>query len=420
MVMAVSANNNDNNNNNQEATASQKSPSTANGVPVNSTNNGVSSNTNNLSTGDAVNSKTQSSLRHDPGISVEWTPDEQSILDDLLSKYASESNLVRYAKIAMKLKDKTVRDVALRCRWMTKQSANRTLWNLVPDVVGGILEQCNILTCTPCLVAVGYYGDWSSGKGLDLGCVLRLVSLFNGFHSSTKKRKMAREGKKNIQQGKIRIERVLIVGKVSAIDMCLRRSIALYVKCVCGIIVIKRVMIALCSAIEKATDSSTKSSSHLTTRPNGPSYAPPIIPIDNDDGVSYKDNLSFADIGGETGELLEKNAQILSQISSNFASFQVMYRYLNLISANQAMIAEMIPSCCLSDPHNMMLGVTRDKFTIHDNISLLCKSRENILALLNDKFCSLNDMPETMEQMPRLPVNLNEELASNILPPPSH
>lgn len=264
MVMAVSASNNtndDNNNdsNNQEATASQKPPSTANGVPVNSTNNGAShSNSNNLSTGDAVNSKTLSSLKHDPGISVEWSPDEQSILDDLLSKYASESTLVRYAKIAMKLKDKTVRDVALRCRWMTKKE--------------------------------------------------------NG-----KRRKEDHSARKNKDRK------------------------------------------------EKATDSSTKSSSHLTTRPNGPSYAP-MIPIDNDDGVSYKD------IGGATGELLEKNAQILSQISSNFSSFQV-----------------------------------------HDNINLLGKSRENILALLND----LNDMPETMKQMPPLPVKMNEELASNILLPPS-
>ncbi|KAJ6319361.1 hypothetical protein OIU78_014888, partial [Salix suchowensis] len=130
MVMAVSANNNNdnNNNNNQEATASQKPPSTANGVPVNSTNN--NSNSNNFSTGGAVNSKTLSSLRHDPGISVEWSPDEQSILDDLLSKYASESNLVRYAKIAMKLKDKTVRDVAMRCRWMT---VSAILWFQMTD-----------------------------------------------------------------------------------------------------------------------------------------------------------------------------------------------------------------------------------------------------------------------------------------------
>ena len=34
-------------------------------------------------------------------------------------RYASEPTIVRYAKIAMKMKDKTVRDVALRCRWMT-------------------------------------------------------------------------------------------------------------------------------------------------------------------------------------------------------------------------------------------------------------------------------------------------------------
>ncbi|KAG6748823.1 hypothetical protein POTOM_048759 [Populus tomentosa] len=244
MVMAVSTSNNtndDNNNdsNNQEATASQKPPSTANGVPVNSTNNGAShSNSNNLSTGDAVNSKTLSSLKHDPGISVEWSPDEQSILDDLLSKYASESNLVRYAKIAMKLKDKTVRDVALRCRWMTKKE--------------------------------------------------------NG-----KRRKEDHSARKNKDRK------------------------------------------------EKATDSSTKSSSHLTTRPNGPSYAP-MIPIDNDDGVSYKgldytsarvvvefaelkdmnDEHALLNIGGATGELLEKNAQILSQISSNFSSFQVIHRNL--------------------------------------------------------------------------------------------
>ena len=39
---------------------------------------------------------------------------------------------------------------------------------------------------------------------------------------------------------------------------------------------------------EKGTDSSAKSTSHLTTRPNGPSYVPPMIPMDNDDGIPYK------------------------------------------------------------------------------------------------------------------------------------
>ncbi|CAA0820652.1 Protein of unknown function (DUF3755 [Striga hermonthica] len=58
------------------------------------------------------------SLRHNPGLSLDWTHEEQSILEDLLAKYASESTVVRYAKISQALSDKTVRDVALRCRWM--------------------------------------------------------------------------------------------------------------------------------------------------------------------------------------------------------------------------------------------------------------------------------------------------------------
>ena len=55
---------------------------------------------------------------------------------------------------------------------------------------------------------------------------------------------------------------------------------------------------------EKGTDSSAKSTSHLTTRPNGPSYALPMIPMDNDDGIPYKglvktyirEDYSFTDI----------------------------------------------------------------------------------------------------------------------------
>ncbi|KAL0413769.1 UNVERIFIED_CONTAM: hypothetical protein Sradi_1578600 [Sesamum radiatum] len=40
-------------------------------------------------------------------------------------RYASESNIIRYAKIAVQLKNKTVRDVALRCRWMTKKEISK-------------------------------------------------------------------------------------------------------------------------------------------------------------------------------------------------------------------------------------------------------------------------------------------------------
>ncbi|XP_022728146.1 uncharacterized protein LOC111283791 [Durio zibethinus] len=245
--------------NNQEGSSSHKvtaPPPPANGVSVNSNNSGG-----NTSATAAVSADKQSALRHNPGISVDWTSDEQLMLEDLLPKYASDSTIVRYAKIAMQLKDKTVRDVALRCRWMTKKE---------------------------------------NGKRR------------KEDHNSARKNKDRRE---------------------------------------------------------KGTESSAKSTPHLTTRPNGPSYAPPIIPMDNDDGIPSKA------IGGVTGELLEQNAQMFNQVSANFAAFQ-----------------------------------------IHDNISILCKARDNILSILND----LNDLPEIMKQMPPLPVNVNEELANNILGHPSH
>ncbi|KAL3531019.1 hypothetical protein ACH5RR_010341 [Cinchona calisaya] len=96
-----------NNSNNQEGTSNANGGATDNGgvsIPENS-----------------VLGPTQAGLHHNPGISLEWTAEEQSVLEDLLSKYSTETNVVRYAKIAMQLKDKTVRDVALRCRWMTKK-----------------------------------------------------------------------------------------------------------------------------------------------------------------------------------------------------------------------------------------------------------------------------------------------------------
>ncbi|AEE74564.1 Homeobox-like domain superfamily [Arabidopsis suecica] len=255
--MAASANPSGNNQEGSSATqkVSSSSAAAANGAAVNSVDNGGN-------TGAAAdNSQTIGALRHNPGISTDWTLEEQSLLEDLLVKYATEPSVFRYAKIAMKMKDKTVRDVALRCRWMTKKENGKRRKE-----------------------------DHSSRKSKD---------------------------KKQ----------------------------------------------------EKATDSSAKSSSHLNVHPNGPSYAPPMMPIDTDDGISYKA------IGGVSGDLLEQNAQMFNQLSTNFSAFQ-----------------------------------------LHENVNILCKARDNILAILND----LNDMPEVMKQMPPLPVKLNEELANSILPRPSH
>ncbi|KAH9794000.1 Histone H2A deubiquitinase (DUF3755) [Citrus sinensis] len=217
--MAASANPVGNNNNQEGSSAAQKS--TANGVSVNSSNNGVP-------------------MR----VSVRLLPHAHNL--DFSEKillvsrlwYASDSAVNRYAKIAKQLKDKTVRDVALRCRWMT----------------------------------------------------------------------------------------------------------------------------------EKATDSSAKSSSHLAARPNGPSYAPPMIPMDTDDGISYRA------IGGITGDILEQNAQMFNQISANFGTFQ------NVVVGN----------------------------------SMVKQGSEN------KELWILNDMPEIMKQMPPLPVKVNDDLANSFLPRPSH
>ncbi|KAE9588123.1 putative Homeobox domain-containing protein [Lupinus albus] len=68
---------------------------------------------------------TSLAMKHNPGISLDWTTEEQAILEDGLAKYASESNIVRYAKIALQLQNKTVRDVALRVRWMNKKENSK-------------------------------------------------------------------------------------------------------------------------------------------------------------------------------------------------------------------------------------------------------------------------------------------------------
>lgn len=60
-------------------------------------------------------------LKHDTGLAVEWTPEEQYKLDEGLIKFANEPSIMKYIKIAATLRDKTVRDVALRCRWMTRK-----------------------------------------------------------------------------------------------------------------------------------------------------------------------------------------------------------------------------------------------------------------------------------------------------------
>lgn len=60
-------------------------------------------------------------LRRDTGLAAEWGFEEQVILREGLAKFANEPGINKYIKIAAMLREKTVRDVALRCRWMAKK-----------------------------------------------------------------------------------------------------------------------------------------------------------------------------------------------------------------------------------------------------------------------------------------------------------
>ncbi|XP_047937544.1 uncharacterized protein LOC125185106 isoform X2 [Salvia hispanica] len=56
-------------------------------------------------------------FKHQKTISMNWTTEEHAFLVDYL---AQDSSVFDYANIAVLLKTKTVRDVALRCRWIAR------------------------------------------------------------------------------------------------------------------------------------------------------------------------------------------------------------------------------------------------------------------------------------------------------------
>ncbi|CAH2058194.1 unnamed protein product [Thlaspi arvense] len=63
-------------------------------------------------------------MKHQTGIAMEWTSEEQEILEDGLASYSSEPSISRYEKIASKLERKTIRDVAMRYKWIYVKSSS--------------------------------------------------------------------------------------------------------------------------------------------------------------------------------------------------------------------------------------------------------------------------------------------------------
>nr|XP_043608210.1 uncharacterized protein LOC122579994 isoform X2 [Erigeron canadensis] len=72
----------------------------------------------------------ESRNHHRGGLAVEWSVEEQHKLEQAYQKYADEPGIIRYVKIAATLRNKTVRDVALRCQWMTRKRRKHEDLNL--------------------------------------------------------------------------------------------------------------------------------------------------------------------------------------------------------------------------------------------------------------------------------------------------
>lgn len=98
-------------------------------------------------------------------------------------RFAYDSNIVRYAKIAVQLNNKTVRDVALRCRWMAVSFTLRgfSCWIIM------LFNYCVTLIVKQGLTISVKVFEFSVAK---LG--VRLIELF----ALCRKRKMRRKGKR--------------------------------------------------------------------------------------------------------------------------------------------------------------------------------------------------------------------------------
>ncbi|XP_056854972.1 uncharacterized protein LOC130504370 [Raphanus sativus] len=64
-------------------------------------------------------------IKPEAALVMDWSLEEQYVLENGLAKLKDESKVSTYVKIAAALPDKTVRDVALRCRWMARKRRKR-------------------------------------------------------------------------------------------------------------------------------------------------------------------------------------------------------------------------------------------------------------------------------------------------------
>ncbi|XP_065046897.1 uncharacterized protein LOC135678247 isoform X2 [Musa acuminata AAA Group] len=121
---------------------------------------------------------------HVTGLPAYWSPDELRLLNIGLVKYANKQSVSKYAEIASMLPQKTIRDVALRCQWMTDMmvgSSSTANIHIAPNSLP--LHQMNNYNRfqpveTKHLIDENYSCLRAIAKNLEEGTVQENISLF--------------------------------------------------------------------------------------------------------------------------------------------------------------------------------------------------------------------------------------------------
>ncbi|KAG6399115.1 hypothetical protein SASPL_140589 [Salvia splendens] len=306
-------------------------------------------------------------LKHDGGFAVEWSVDEQFKLEEGLAKYASEHNITKYVKIAASLRDKTVRDVALRCRWMMRKRRKQEhpcLGKKIRDLKVLVSDSLSRMFC---------------GQ-----CCHQLIDLILDMLFSLEKM----------------LEPALKTNMSSASSV----NVAPYTSTTnqqCGYMISGGLIILLFTL---------KKPFKLNAGLWG------LVSLN---GVVFEVKTIFicvSVLSGTARHLLEENSRSFEQISVNLSTQKVIPEpfcspntcdLVLLVSGWKSFIGLI---CC-----GEVLMMRKLLLQLQQNIDLFFHVRNNIITVLD----SMTKMPGIMSQMPPLPVLLNEELTSSIFLPSS-
>ncbi|PWA91329.1 Homeodomain-like protein [Artemisia annua] len=249
-------------------------------------------------------------LKHEIELSVNWSREEQSLLEELHVKYASHRAIMRYSKIAVQLQDKTVRDVALRSRWMlnkeikkketskqikdeSNSSRRHKEIRRVAQIASSLLRFHLVkpVFCSAIVIMLQSFADEKQCR-----------SASNPGNKEIKKKETSKQIKDESNSSRRHKE---IRGYIFFSNYISTEA--------------KRVKMGLFNTRqdrqEKPTNQVADASFYAESIGNGHPDVQPSTSMDNDDIISIA-------IGGVTGQLLDQINRAMDQVYANFSAFR--------------------------------------------------------------------------------------------------